>query len=569
MTTLYKGVNIIEGQGLSPISGSSQTVTGIMGEFKKGVINKAVVVSNMAEFERVFGDSPLAGITSYYDVEGFFAACGEAPLAIVNIKGSTAAKASLTVVDKAGSPASTLKISAKSQGVWGNGLTVEVLDQNVLVTAPTVTIPVTTAVSATLKSTTGLEKGSFLKFYNGTNTEYKELDSVDHTAGVVHWTGGLTNSYTTANGVISSLEFKIIVYEGSVEVERWEGLSMNDSVTFFCESVIGDNSNYIEVLDLDATGYNAVATNYLTQPAVTSVPVALTTVAGVDGTPTKTEWLGSAAAGTGLYAFAAVPNLFRIACPNPALAVPATDIIEVVQALLSFANSQQDLEVYAEVPYGKTAAEALTFRGNFEGRRLTTIYQWITVTDNGATVWLSNIGPALGAIARKDSNRGIYKSMGNEPLGYGVDIERSLTRTEEETLNEAGINTIIRKNGLRIWGGRTCSASTVWRFVNHSEQFNDLSRTLKSEVGDVTFEPNNAATRAKLVRRVVAYLNEKVTEGGIIAFNVICDATNNPDAQVALGYLNCGIEYQPAGVAEKIVFTVTSSSAGITTTQAA
>jgi len=437
------------------------------------------------------------------------------------------------------------------------------------VTAPTVSIPGTTGVSATLRSTTGLEKGSFLKFYNGTNTEYRELDSVDRTANVVRWTTGLTNAYTTVNGVISSLEFKIIVYEGSVEVERWEGLSMNDSVTFFCESVIGDSSNYIEVLDLDATGYNAVATNYLTMPAVTTVPVALTTVAGVDGTPTKTEWIGSAAAGTGLYAFASVPNLFRIACPNPALAAPSTDIIEVVQALLSFANSQQDLELYAEVPYGKTAAEAVTFAGNFEGRRLCLWYQWLKITDNGATVWLPSIGPVLGAAAKKDADRGIYKNIGNEPISFGTEVERSLTRTEEETLNDALVNTIVMKNGLRTWGGRTKSATTNFRFVNHSEQFNDISRTLKSEVGDVTFEPNNAATRAKLVRRVVAYLNEKVTEGGIIAFNVICDATNNPDPQVALGYLNCGIEYQPAGVAEKIVFTVTSSSAGITTTQAA
>jgi len=572
MATFNKGVNIIEGQGLSPVDGSSQTVTGIMGTFWKGVLNKAIVVNNMAEFERTFGAFPLTGITSYYDVQGFYSAVGEAPLAVINVKGPAAAKAYLTVVDKAGSPASTLRIQARSEGAWGNNLTVEVLDQNVIVTAPTVNIPTTTAISATLRSTTGMEVGTFLKFYNGTNTEYRELTAVNHTTNVVQWVVGLTYAYTTVNGVISSLEFKIIVYEGSVEVERWEGLSMNDSVSFFCEKVISDNSNYIEVVDLDATGYNALSTNYLTMPAVTSAPTALTTVAGADDTANieKAHWTGSAGSATGIYAFAAVPNLFRIGCPNPKILTSAdAGYIEVVQALLNFANTQQDIEVYAHVPYGKTVAEAVTFVGNFEGRRLCIWYPWVKITDNGATVWVPPVGPVLGTAAKKDRDRGIYKSIGNEPIGYGTDLERGLLRTEEETANDAGVNTIIASQGLRTWGGRTRSATTNFRFINHSEQFNDISRTLKSEIGNVTFEPNNAETRAKLVRKIVAYFNEKVKEGGIIAYSIKCDDSNNPSEQVALGYLNCWIEYQPAGVAEKIVFTVTSSPAGITTAVAA
>jgi len=566
MANLYKGVNIVEGQGLSAISGRSQTVTGIMGTFYKGPLNKATLVTNMAQFERTFGNKPLTGITSYYDVKGFFANVGEAALAIVNVKGPAAAKATKTLQDIHGTPKDTIKISALSEGDHGERLTVDVLDDNILVTGiPSGTVA-SGAVTATLKSTTGLEIGSIVKFDNGTNNEKVLLTSINKQTNQVGWSGGLTNSYEFSVSTVKSIEFKVIVYENANEVERWTGLSINEDVTFHCEKLINNHSLYITIEDLDS-----VSAPLATQmPAQTTSSQALTGGDDdLDGLQ-ESHWSGSAGSGTGIYAFSGVNGLFRVACINPMINTgPEAGYLVVVQNLLNFANAQQDVQVYAEVPYNKSQADAVIFAAKFEGRRLCIWYPWIKVVESGSVIWISPVGSVLGTAARKDAERGIYKNVGNEPVAYGSDIERYSTRTEEETLNEGGVNTIVVRSGLKTWGGRTRSASTNFRFINYSELFNDISRTLKGEVGDVSFEPNNSVTRAKLTRRITAYLNSKILEGGIVAFATRCDDTNNPGDQVAIGILNCEIEYQPAGVAEKIVFTVTSSPAGITVAEAA
>lgn len=562
--TLYKGVNVIEGQGVSPIEGLSQTVTGLMGTFERGELNKATIVTTLADFQRKFGSKALTGITSYFDVKSFFAKAGEAALALVNVKGSAAAKADKTFQDINGTPADTLKVEAASEGAHGNNLTVEILDDSILTTSLQAQVDAADE-SATLVSTTGLVIGSFVQFDNGTNQEKVVLTSVNSQTGLVQWSGGLTYTHTIALTVVTSIEFEVVVYENAIQVEDHPGLSMNDDVSFYCESVINSSSNYIRVTDLDSASTPA----YRAMPDATTAPTALDDTAGdddLDGLELE-DWQGSAALGTGIYAFGGVANLFRIGCPNPKINTDADEsYATLVQDLLNYARLRQDIEVYAEVPYGKTQAEAVTFAAGFEGRELGIFYPWVSAIEAGGKIWVSPVAGVLGAAAEKDARRGIYKNVGNERLAYGTDIERYSTRTEEETLNNAGVNTIILDQGLKIWGGRTQSAVTVWRFINHSELFNYISATLKGEVGDVAFEPINAVTMQNLSRRIEAFFNRLVVDGGVIAFVVQCDSTNNPPAQTALGYLNCAIEYQPAGVAEKIIFTITSSPAGITST---
>ena len=58
---------------------------------------------------------------------------------------------------------------------------------------------VATSTTTTLKSVVGLQIGSTVEFYNGTNTETVTLTGIDRTTRVVTWVGGLVNAYTKAN----------------------------------------------------------------------------------------------------------------------------------------------------------------------------------------------------------------------------------------------------------------------------------------------------------------------------------------------------------------------------------
>jgi len=569
MSNEHVGINVIEGVTLSPISGISTAITGIIGTFKKGPLNKATLVTSLAQFERTFGTAPAPGSTSYYSVKAFFAKAGNAPLYIVRVAGSTVLKASYTAVDRQGSPASTLKIEAKTEGLWGNGISIKILDNVILSTKPAVTISAA-ATEATLVATEGLEIGSDLKFYNGTQTEYKRLTNVDHAAKKVYWTGGLTYAYTTVNGVITSMEFSIEVYWNGVLTESLTGFSMNNAVSFHIVKKL--SSNYIIATDLKTTD-----TAYTDLPAVISTPQVL--ASGNDGLSgiLAANYVGTQSAKTGVYAFDAVPDLFRFACPNPLLtdSVPATAYEQLVQSLLDYANLRGTVEFYGDIPYGNSVTNALAFGQKFVGRRLCFFWPWLKVVESGLDAWLPPSTFALGAAVDKDYKRGVHKNIGNETIAYATALEYDVSVAEGEVLNDGSVNTIrsMTGRGIVIYGGRCRSAVTAFRFLNFSEYWNYIAKSLELNTQDVPFEPNNMTLWKTVVRRISAFLANEQKRGALFdannptgpAYAVVMDATNNPADQVALGIARVQVEYVPTGTAEKFIIELTSSPTGLTT----
>lgn len=561
MGLYYKGVNIQEGEAPSPISGISTVVQGLLGTFQRGPTDQAVVCNNMAEFERIFGTKALVGTTSYYSVKQAFTECSEFPFAIINVKGPSAAASDKTFQDQDDTPEDTLTIAAAWKAADGDNIAVEISNQSRLTTTITAGIDAG-AETANLQSTTTLEVGSYLRFEEGVNDETVTLTAVNHTTGDVYWSGGLTNAYTTA-ATLSTREFKISIYYNNVAVTEspWEGLTMNDDHSRFCEKVINGNSNWIEVTDLDSAsvGYKAL-------PAATSGKEALTGGDDdLDGLE-LTHWQGSAAAGSGMYGWLGIDNLVRICCPNPKINTDAdTSYIQLVKDLEAFARNELiHCQVYAEVPYNDSPDDAETFAGNFEGRRLSLFYPWLKAIEDGAVVWVPPTAGILGVAAYKDRYEDIIRSIGNHTLSYGTDLERMLSKSEDDALNEIGVNTILIDNGLRVWGDRTQSADNQFRFGVHSEYYNYTALVLLRELRAVAFKPNTPTTRAQLARRLGDYAKGELERDRISAYEVICDDSNNPAEDVAAGIMRAHYTYQPAGVAEKIVIVLTSDPSGVT-----
>lgn len=98
----------------------------------RGPSNVPTLITSLAGFEAVFGGpTPYTDITRYspgYEaLKGFFSSGGRRAW-VVRIVGSTAATAEMTLVDRAGSPLSTLKVKAKGEGVWIDDFTVVIAD---------------------------------------------------------------------------------------------------------------------------------------------------------------------------------------------------------------------------------------------------------------------------------------------------------------------------------------------------------------------------------------------------------------------------------------------------------
>ncbi len=560
------GMNLVEGQSISPVSGVATGISAIMGNFVKGPLNIATLITSFSQFVTKFGDVPAAGSTSWYSVKGFFAAVGNASLYVVRVANDTAAKATVTLQDRQGEPANTLKVEGASEGTWGNALAVKAEDYNILTTTVTESTGAS-AISAKLTSISGLEIGSDVHFFEDANDEYVRVTQIDAANKTIHWTGGLTNVYTVA-AAVTSMEFKISIYLSGLPIETWTGLSMNDAVSFFCEKKV--ISDYIIVTDLKDTD-----TDYQDMPSVDTTPQAL--ISGADGLSdvVKDDYVGAEASKTGKYALDAVSNLFRFCCPNPTLTDADPDVAygELVQDLLDYADSRVTVQFYADVPYNTTVTDAVTFAGTLEGRRLALFYPWGRVTEGGLPIYVPTSSLIIGRAVEKDTRRGVFKSIGNEKLPYLTDLEYKVSASEGETLNDAGVNTIriLGSAGIRVYGARTRSNLTAWRFIHYSELWNYIGQSLAISLQDVSFEPHDELLWNTVTRRVSAFLANEQRRGALSdpsnpqgeAYRVIMDATNNSAAQIALGQAVVEIEYVPVGVAEKFIVKLTSSSTGL------
>ena len=563
------GFNLEQGQSLSPIDAISTAISGIMANFSQGPLNVATLVTSMAQFETIFGTGPALGTTGYYQVKAFFAKVGSGSLYVVRIAGVTAAKSTHTFQDRQGTPADTLKIDAKYANSDGDNISIKILDAAILATTPSVNIAASDT-EATLTTVEGLEIGSDVSFYNGTDTEFKRLTNVDASSKKIYWIGGLTNAYTTANGIITSKEFTIEVYYRGALIETWPNMSMNDSVSFFCESVVANNSNYITVTDL-----KAVDTDYQDLPAVVSTAQVLSS--GADGLSDVelTDYQGSESLKTGVYAFDEVSDLFRFCVPNPLLtdADPVAAYLSLVQSMLDYEYTRKTLTYIVDVPYNLSVTDAVTFGNNFVDRNANFWYPWVGVTVSSLPLWLAPSSFVMGNSVEKDFRRGIQKNVGNEVLAYAEVLKYYVSKPEGEILNNANINTIRKfaPGGIRTYGGRSKSAVTAFRFIHYSEIYNFIGLSIEAGTRNVPFEPNDANLWQNTIRIVDAFLANQQSQGVLFdatnpsgkAYLIVMDEDTNPGDQVALGIARMEVEYSPVGTAEKFVLALKPSPAGL------
>ncbi len=562
------GVNLQQGQVSGAIVGISTGISALMGNFERGPLQKATLVTSFAQFQRIFGAKPATNASSWYSVQAFFKKVGAGQLYVVRVASSTAAKATVTLQDRQGTPANTLKVEAKSEGSWGNGLAVKILDDSILATTLAANVS-SGATSAVLTSVGGLEVGSDIELDNGTQQEQVRITQIDAANKTVYWTGGLTNAYSSADDV-KSLEFKIEVYDRSKLIETLTGLSMNDAVTFFCETKV--DSDYITVTDLKTTD-----TGYTDLPAVTASAQALS--AGADGLTDVigTDYEGSAANKTGVYALDAVSDLFRFCCPDPLLSDADTEaaLKSLYQAALDYANTRQTVMFYADVPYSKTVAEAVTFAASFEGQRIAMFWPWLNTGNESVPVWIPPSAAVMGTAVDKDARRGVHKSIGNEQLAGVAGLEYPISVGEHRTLDDGKINGIraFAGRGTLVYNDSTLSASADMQALGVAEQWAFIGRSLELALTDSVFEPHNPQTWKSTVRRIRNFLNEQVRRGAITptaavpeGFVIKMDDDNNPQSEIAQGIANIEIGYVPTGRMKYIVITLTADSTGATIT---
>ena len=234
------------------------------------------------------------------------------------------------------------------------------------------------------------------------------------------------------------------------------------------------------------------------------------------------------------------------------LGVPGLDNQEVATAL---AGICQQLRAFGYISaHGcKTVQEAIKYRDNFSQRELMPIWpdfvSWNTTANQSDIAYAT--ARALGLRAKIDTETGWHKTLSNVGVNGVTGITASVfwdlqaPGTDADLLNQACVTTLIRKDGFKFWGSRTCSDDPLFMFENYTR----TAQVLADTMAEAHLWAVDRPVTPTLVRDMIDGINAKFRElksaGLIIDGNCWYDESANTVATLKAGKLFIDYDYTP------------------------
>ncbi|MFU9138039.1 phage tail sheath protein [Erwinia tasmaniensis] len=234
------------------------------------------------------------------------------------------------------------------------------------------------------------------------------------------------------------------------------------------------------------------------------------------------------------------------------LGVPGLDSLEVATALASIAQQLRAF-CYVSAWNCKTVSDARKYRENFSQREIMVIWPdfiaWNTTANAAETAFAT--ARALGLRAKIDNDTGWHKTLSNvgvngvTGISAGVFWDLQQTGTDADLLNEACVTTLIRKDGFRFWGNRTCSDDPLFAFENYTR----TAQVLADTMADAHLWAIDKPLTPVLVREIISGINarfrELVSAGYLLGANCWYDETANDKDTLKAGRLAIDYDYTP------------------------
>ncbi len=193
-------------------------------------------------------------------------------------------------------------------------------------------------------------------------------------------------------------------------------------------------------------------------------------------------------------------------------------------------------------------------------------HPWIEVPslDRTSQLMVPPCGHIAGVYAKTDTERGVWKAPANEVLVGVTGLSQELNEADSETLNASGID-VIRKfaaQGIRVWGARTTSPDSEWKYVNVRRLLIYLEQSIERGLQWVVFEPNDAALWMAVRNSIENFLVGFWRAGGLQgtkpeeAFFVKCDRDTITQDDIDNGRLICVIGVAPVKPAEFVIIRI-------------
>jgi phage tail sheath protein FI len=567
----YPGVYIVEKpSGVRTITGVATSVAAFVGFTRKGVPDKAVMITSFADFERQYGgldrDSPVS-----YAVRQFFLNGGTQAL-IVRVAMGTAT-AAFTLLD---GPDPVLDVVASSPGTWGNSLKLYV--QHAPVRNPDADFNL--VVRQVLPD--GLTMVDLETHRNLT------LDP---------------NSPQFVESVVNNASAAIRVKRNSLVTFTKQGFALSGTIAFplnLSDTTIGGTLDgntpflltlggapWADMSELVTAANNAIAGQGLAARLANSGreftgagdrrPTVVGNLGpsplGADGTKgVAGNLVGSEANKTGIYALLDV-DLFNLLLIPETFDMSIDQAVAVVQPAVGLCEKRRAFYI-VDAPSSRTLATIVGWANSASNsRNAATYFPAVRIADPLDALRPRSMAPSgtlAGVYARTDATRGVWKApAGTDATLNGVlDVAVPVNDLENGQLNPERVNVLrsFPAYGRVAWGARTMKGSDAqadeYKYIPIRRLALFLEESLYRGTQWVVFEPNDEPLWAQIRLNIGAFMNGLFRQGAFQgttpseAFFVKCDSETTTQADRNLGIVNIIVGFAPLKPAEFVILTI-------------
>jgi phage tail sheath protein FI len=172
-------------------------------------------------------------------------------------------------------------------------------------------------------------------------------------------------------------------------------------------------------------------------------------------------------------------------------------------------------------------------------------------------------GAVAGVYARTDANRGVWKApAGTDAVLNGASLVSKITDADNQFLNPIGVNALrnFPIYGNIVWGARTLDGSdqknSDYKYVPVRRLTSFIEESLYQGTKWAVFEPNDATLWSSLRLSVDTFMAWLSSQGAFYRYYVVCDGTTTTARDIATGVCNIVVAFAPVKPAEFIVLQV-------------
>jgi len=416
-----------------------------------------------------------------------------------------------------------------------------------------------------------LYKGAIVELDNGRDKDVAVIEGID--GDKVTLNPAPTNTYLEGHKlrvIEAEILVRQVVNNQVVQQESFTNLRLvDDKTTSYFVTAIKNGSSLIEIADPLGTGFPdtpdelAVLANF---PASGGGPAAL--AGGQEGLESLTvdDFEGADGGSGKRTGIQALEDIDEVSvCLAPDVWAPT-----VHQALILHCETLKDRFAILDPQDGLSIEQIRDVRENLDSKYAALYYPWLEVRDSfaGRNVQVAPSGHLAGIYARVDVERGVHKAPANEIIRGITRIADEVTKREQDLLNPKGINALrfFPGRGMRVWGARTISSDSSWKYVNVRRLFNFVEESIKDGTEFVVFEPNAESTWAVVQQTIANFLTTVWRSGALEgttadqAFFVRCDRTTMTQDDIDNGRLICLVGIAPVKPAEFVIIRISQKT---------